>query len=61
MADSHPDIERGARLIPAERGLSFEPLSPARFLERSRTVFADRTAIVDGDRRISYRDFFDRA
>ncbi len=32
-------------------------LSPLRFLERSASVFPDRTAIVHGDRRYSYREF----
>ncbi|QDO88853.1 long-chain-fatty-acid--CoA ligase [Ornithinimicrobium ciconiae] len=35
------------------------PLSPLRFLERSSTVFPDRTAIVYGDRRSSYAEFAD--
>ncbi|GAA4482244.1 AMP-binding protein [Rhodococcus olei] len=34
-------------------------LSPLRFLERSASVFPDRTAIVHGDRRYSYREFGD--
>jgi fatty-acyl-CoA synthase len=33
------------------------PLTPLRFLERSCEVFPDKTAIVDGERRITYRDF----
>jgi acyl-CoA synthetase (AMP-forming)/AMP-acid ligase II len=33
------------------------PLTPLRFLERSAEVFPDKTAIVDGERRVSYRDF----
>lgn len=41
--------------------LSFEPLSPIAFLRRSAFVFSDRTAIVDGDYRISYRELWDRA
>lgn len=32
-------------------------LSPLRFLERSAAVFPDRTAIVHGDRRYTYREF----
>ncbi|MFD1814622.1 long-chain-fatty-acid--CoA ligase [Rhodococcus gannanensis] len=34
-------------------------LSPLRFLERSASVFPDRTAIVHGDRRYTYREFGD--
>ena len=37
------------------------PLSPALFLERAASVFADRTAIVDGERRFTYREFGERA
>ena len=34
---------------------TFAPLTPASFLDRAATVFADRTAIVDGERRFTYR------
>ncbi|EME14389.1 acyl--CoA ligase family protein [Rhodococcus triatomae] len=34
-------------------------LSPLRFLERSAAVFPERTAIVHGDRRYTYREFGD--
>ena len=37
------------------------PLSPALFLERAASVFAQRTAIVDGERRFTYGEFRDRA
>jgi fatty-acyl-CoA synthase len=37
--------------------VSVAPLTPLRFLERSSEVFPDKVAIVDGERRISYRDF----
>jgi len=37
------------------------PLSPALFLERAASVFAHRIAIIDGDRRFTYREFGDRA
>ena len=36
---------------------SFTPLTPLAFLERSADVFADKTAIAYGDRRLSYREF----
>jgi fatty-acyl-CoA synthase len=35
----------------------FTPLTPLAFLERSAEVFPEKTAIVYGDRRISYSDF----
>jgi fatty-acyl-CoA synthase len=37
--------------------VSVAPLTPLRFLERSSEVFPDKTAIVDGERRISYSEF----
>ncbi|MQA09711.1 MAG: AMP-binding protein [Pseudonocardiaceae bacterium] len=40
---------------------TLSPLAPASFLERSGHAFRDRTAIVDGDRRISYGEFAHRA
>ena len=36
---------------------SFTALTPLAFLERSADVFADKTAIAYGDRRLSYREF----
>src|SRR3954467_12844552 len=40
---------------------NFQPLTPLTFLERSASVFPDRTAVIDGARRWSYRDFYARA
>ncbi len=37
-----------------------QPLTPLAFLERSAVVFADRTAVIDGERRYTYREFADR-
>src|SRR6516165_3871437 len=37
------------------------PLTPISFLERSARVFPDRTAVVDRDRRFTYREFHERA
>src|SRR5215211_6499050 len=41
----------------ADVSVSTTPLTPLRFLERSADVFPDQTAIVDGGRRVSYREF----
>ncbi|WCB95275.1 Long-chain-fatty-acid--CoA ligase [Baekduia alba] len=40
---------------------SLEPLSPLRFLDRSAAVFPDKTAVVCGDRRLSYRELAQEA
>ena len=40
---------------------SSAPLTPTAFLDRSARVFPERTAVVDGDRRFTYREFADRA
>jgi fatty-acyl-CoA synthase len=40
---------------------TFSQLSPTAFLARSAAVFGDRLAVVDGDRRFSYREFYDRS
>ena len=37
------------------------PLSPAQLLDRAASVFASRTAIIDGERRFTYREFGERA
>ena len=39
---------------------TFAPLSPALFLERAAAAFPERTAVVDGDRRLTYADFATR-
>src|SRR6185436_20830773 len=39
---------------------TFAPLTPASFLDRSAAVFADRIAIVDGERTFTYREMSDR-
>jgi fatty-acyl-CoA synthase len=36
---------------------TFAPLTPAAFLRRSAAVFAYRTAVIDGDRQWTYREF----
>lgn len=41
--------------------LSYEPLTPTKFLERSASVFAGRTAAVHGDLRFTYAELWDRA
>src|SRR2546421_286522 len=38
-----------------------QELTPTSFLERSGTVHAERTAVIDGDRRYNYRDWRSRA
>src|SRR5688500_9462461 len=40
---------------------TFSQLTPTAFLERSARVYPDRTAVIDGDRRFTYREFADRA
>jgi fatty-acyl-CoA synthase len=40
---------------------TFDPLAPTAFLDRAAHVFRDRVAIIDGDRRYTYREFRDRA
>src|SRR6201981_4178850 len=39
---------------------TFAPLTPASFLDRAAAVFADRIAIVDGERSFTYREMSDR-
>jgi fatty-acyl-CoA synthase len=41
--------------------MSFEPLAPAAFLLRAGHVFADRTAVIDGEMRYTYGEFLERA
>src|SRR5713226_4601392 len=36
------------------------PLTPLEFARRARRLYPDREAVVDGDLRLTYRQFFDR-
>src|SRR5678816_2113854 len=36
------------------------PLTPLEFARRSRALYADREAVVDGDLRLTYAQFFER-
>ncbi|MEI6179900.1 MAG: AMP-binding protein, partial [Chloroflexales bacterium] len=36
------------------------PLSPLEFTRRARRLYRDREAVVDGDLRLTYEQFFDR-
>ena len=40
---------------------NFVPLSPVSFLTRAASAFADKVAVVDGDRRYTYADLLDRS
>ena len=40
--------------------MSFEALTPTAFLRRSAAVFADKVAVIDGDRHWTYAQLFDR-
>jgi acyl-CoA synthetase (AMP-forming)/AMP-acid ligase II len=39
---------------------TFAPLTPGSFLDRSAAVFADRIAVIDGERTFTYREMSDR-
>ena len=36
------------------------PLSPLEFARRARALYSDRPAVIDGEFRASYREFFER-
>ncbi|MGM0787549.1 MAG: AMP-binding protein, partial [Thermodesulfobacteriota bacterium] len=40
--------------------VNYDPLTPVRFLERSAGVFAENTAVVHGDIRRTYAEFYGR-
>jgi fatty-acyl-CoA synthase len=48
-------VEGAAMSVEMQRSEFVEPLTPLRFLDRAAEVFGDKTAIVDGDRRLDYR------
>ncbi|HEU0058913.1 MAG TPA: AMP-binding protein [Hyphomicrobiaceae bacterium] len=56
MPAAHPfetDLDR--------TGANFVPLTPVSFLLRAATGFADKTAVIDGERMVSYGELFERA
>src|SRR5713226_4766513 len=40
---------------------NYSPLSPIVFLPRAAEIYAERIAVIDGERRITYREFLERA
>jgi acyl-CoA synthetase (AMP-forming)/AMP-acid ligase II len=44
-----------------KRPANFVALSPVSFLNRAASFFGDRLAVVHGERRIGYREFYARA
>jgi fatty-acyl-CoA synthase len=56
-----PDLGLHRRRVRLPQSETMEtPLSPLDFARRTRRLHADREAVVDGDLRLSYRQFFDR-
>jgi fatty-acyl-CoA synthase len=53
MAVSEPDSRAASAADPAPNHAALTPLS---FLERAALAFADRTALIHGNRRFSYRE-----
>ena len=52
--------DRGSLDAMASADLSFEPLTPVSYLDRAAAAHADRTAVVDGERRFTYAEMHDR-
>jgi fatty-acyl-CoA synthase len=61
VGQAMPEMSQGLPFGAGPASLSFEPLTPLQFLERSARVFPDKTGIVDGDLRLTYADFRERA
>ena len=45
----------------AKNPANYQPLTPIHFLERSAKVYPDHTAIIHGNQRVSYADFYARS
>ncbi len=43
------------------RPANYQPLTPLSLLERSAGIYPDKTAIIHGSQRITYRDFWQRS
>jgi len=55
FSEVHP-FETGLDPTPA----NYVPLTPVSFLTRAANSFADKVAVLDGERRYSYKQLFDR-
>src|SRR5918999_1366395 len=53
MRPDRPELQKCAA--------NYVPLTPISYLRRAATIFADRTAVIHGQRRFSYREFYGRA
>lgn len=53
MAEERPELRKCAA--------NYVPLTPVSFLARAAKFFGDRTAIIHGDRRFTYAEFYTRA
>jgi fatty-acyl-CoA synthase len=63
--NQHADGTQHAQGHPFETGLdrhpsNFVPLSPVSFLRRAVASFRDKTAVIDGDRRFTYGELYER-
>jgi len=54
--EEQPDPGHGL----ARRPANHVPLTPLSFLKRTAAVYPDKTAVIDGERRYSYREFHER-
>ena len=45
----------------ARQAANYQPLTPISYLERAAKTFPDHIAIIHGDRRVTYRDFWRRS
>lgn len=60
MVELGSDTGRDGPEPSAPADFTFDELSPASFLDRAVSAFADRIAIVDGDRRFTYAELHRR-
>src|SRR5689334_18444831 len=57
-AAREPDLREQANAL--ESGPMLVPLTPLEFARRTRTLYPNREAVVDGDLRLTYAELFDR-
>src|ERR1044071_8903400 len=62
MADAKTKSATAAYDAPhlARNPANFTALTPLNFLARAATVYPDKLAVIHGDRRIPYREFYER-
>ncbi len=46
--------------MPSSKKVSFDVLTPVHFISRAASIYPDKTAVINGEKRFTYQEFYDR-